>query len=89
MSVGIAGAAALAGMVLAGSAGAQAGKTSGGKPSGATPTQVTVEGRRKEASDRIDRRVYDVSRDPDAATGTGADILNKLPSVQVAPSVPG
>lgn len=86
MSVGIAGAAALAGMVLAGSAGAQARKTSGDKPSGAAPTQVTVEGKRKEASDRIDRRVYDVSHDPDAATGTGADILNKLPSVQVAPS---
>ena len=38
------------------------------------------------AGGRIDRRAYDVSHDPDAATGTGADILNKLPSVQVAPS---
>ncbi|MGN6425001.1 MAG: TonB-dependent receptor [Asticcacaulis sp.] len=77
-------------LVSAWSAGAQTTAAAGNKaaktaPSDAT-TQVTVEGKHKEVADRIDRRVYDVSSDPDAATGTSADILGKLPSVQVTPS---
>ena len=50
------------------------------------PTQVVVEGRRAEVADRIDRRVYDIKGDPSAQTGTAAEALAKLPSVQVTPA---
>jgi outer membrane receptor protein involved in Fe transport len=86
MSAGVSAAA----LISAGSVGAQTTAPTGKETAKAAPpdaiTQVTVEGQHKEVSDRIDRRVYDVSNDPDAATGTGAELLNKLPSVQVAPS---
>jgi outer membrane receptor protein involved in Fe transport len=52
----------------------------------ASPTQVVVNGRRAEAGDRVDRRVYDIGDDPQARTGTVADILARLPSVQVTPA---
>ncbi len=52
----------------------------------APPTQVVVNGQRAEVADRIDRRVYDIKSDPAAQTGTAADILGKLPSVQVTPA---
>ena len=55
-------------------------------PSQAGPTQVVVNGQRAEVADRIDRRVYDIKNDPAAQTGTAADILAKLPSVQVTPA---
>ena len=50
------------------------------------PTQVTVTGQRAETGDRIDRKVYDIKDDPQAKTGTAADILGKLPSVQITPA---
>ncbi len=49
-------------------------------------TSVTINGQRATVSDRIDRRVYDVKGDPDAQTGVIADVLAKLPSVQVSPT---
>ena len=55
-------------------------------PASTAPTQVVVNGRRAEVADRIDRRVYDIKNDPAAQTGTAADILAKLPSVQVTPA---
>lgn len=49
-------------------------------------TEVTVNGKTPASSDRIDRRIYDIKNDPDAQTGVAADVLNKLPSVQVTPA---
>ena len=66
-------------MVLATPAAAQT------TPPAEKPTQVVVQGKRAEVSDRIDRRVYDVKGDPQAQTGIAADVLGKLPSVQVTP----
>lgn len=51
-----------------------------------TPTQVVVEGKRAEVADRIDRKTYDIKSDPQAQTGTAADVLARLPSVQVTPA---
>jgi ferric enterobactin receptor len=51
-----------------------------------TTPEVTVTGERKEVSNRIDRRVYDIKNDPESQTGTATDILAKLPSVQVSPN---
>ncbi|MBP2158441.1 MULTISPECIES: TonB-dependent receptor [Asticcacaulis] len=45
---------------------------------------VVVNGKRP--LNRIDRQVYDVSKDPDNATGTTADALEKVPGVNVTPS---
>lgn len=44
---------------------------------------VTVTGKKK---DHADRDVYDVTKNPDAKTGTAADALNKIPGVNVDPS---
>jgi outer membrane receptor protein involved in Fe transport len=44
---------------------------------------ITVTGTRPEVSNKIDRRVYDVKGDPQAQTGTTADVLNNVPSVNV------
>ncbi len=73
--------------VVAGSAGAQATPAQNTAPQATTaPTQVVVQGKRAEVTDRIDRKTYDVKNDPSAQTGTAADILGKLPSVQVSPN---
>lgn len=45
---------------------------------------VVVNGKR--ALNRIDRQVYDVTKDPDNATGSTADALEKVPGVNVTPS---
>lgn len=45
---------------------------------------VVVNGKR--ALNRIDRQVYDVSKDPDNATGTTGDALEKVPGVNVSPT---
>jgi outer membrane receptor for ferrienterochelin and colicin len=50
------------------------------------PAELTVTGQRKEVTNRIDRRVYDIKNDPEAQTGTATDVLAKLPSVQVSPT---
>ncbi|MGN6207843.1 TonB-dependent receptor domain-containing protein [Asticcacaulis sp.] len=54
------------------------------KPDEAPTTTVTVEG--KKAQNKIDRQVYDNTKDIDSQTGTAADALNKVPSVNVDPT---
>lgn len=49
-------------------------------------TVVVVTGKTPTVQNRIDRRTYDIKNDPDAQTGVIADVLGKLPSVQVSPS---
>jgi outer membrane receptor protein involved in Fe transport len=68
----------------------EAPKTSETKPKEAnseTPKEdqapVVVTGQRQ--PNRIDRQVYDPKTDPDTATSTAADVLNKVPSVNVDP----
>jgi outer membrane receptor protein involved in Fe transport len=62
---------------------APAAADSAAKPDDA-PTTVTVEG--KKAQNKIDRQVYDNTKDIDSQTGTAADALNKVPSVNVDPT---
>lgn len=50
-----------------------------------TPTTVTITGKKAETN-KIDRQVYDVTKNADAQTGTAADALNKVPGVTVDPS---
>ena len=57
-----------------------------GKDKASDPTQVVVQGKKNDVSDRIDRRVYDIKSDPDSQTGTVGDVLDKLPSVTVNPA---
>jgi outer membrane receptor protein involved in Fe transport len=45
---------------------------------------VTITGQK--ASGRIDRHVYDNTKDPDSQTGTAADALSKVPGVTVDPN---
>jgi len=59
------------------------------QPSDAAPasdptTTVTVTG--KKPQNKIDRQVYDNTKDIDSATGTASDALNKVPSVNVDPT---
>jgi outer membrane receptor protein involved in Fe transport len=49
-----------------------------------TPQTIVVEG--KKAQNKIDRQVYDNTKDIDSATGTASDALNKVPSVNVDPT---
>lgn len=49
----------------------------------ATPTTVTVTGQKP--PNRIDRQTYDNTKNIDSATGSAADALNKVPSVNVDP----
>ncbi|MGZ3298824.1 MAG: TonB-dependent receptor plug domain-containing protein, partial [Asticcacaulis sp.] len=58
----------------------------GGKTSDHPATEVTVVGKKSDGADRIDRHVYDIKSDPDAQAGVAADVLAKLPSVQVSVS---
>jgi outer membrane receptor protein involved in Fe transport len=48
------------------------------------PTVVTVTG--KKAQSRVDRQVYDVSKNIDSQTGSAADTLGKVPGVSVDPT---
>lgn len=48
-------------------------------------TSVVVTGKRKDVVDKIDRRTYDIRKDPQAKTGVIVDILKKLPSVTISP----
>ena len=67
-------------------------KTSGPKTSGPSkePTNevsaVTVTAEKPAVVNKIDRSTYDVSKDVQAQTGTAADVLNNVPSVNVDPS---
>jgi len=49
-----------------------------------TPTTVTVTGKR--AQNKVDRQVYDVSKNADSQTGSAADALGKVPGVNVDPT---
>ncbi|MDI7776396.1 TonB-dependent receptor [Asticcacaulis sp. EMRT-3] len=57
---------------------------SGGDDSGAITT-VTVTAAKPEVQHKPDRDVYDVTQDPDAATGSAADVMNNIPAVTVDP----
>jgi outer membrane receptor protein involved in Fe transport len=52
-------------------------------PTEAQGDTVTVVGEKPAVQSKIDRDVYDVSKDPDAPTSTAADIMNKVPAVNV------
>ncbi|ESQ89068.1 outer membrane beta-barrel family protein [Asticcacaulis benevestitus] len=54
------------------------------EPSADPTTTVTVTG--KKPQNKIDRQVYDNTKDIDSATGTASDALNKVPSVNVDPT---
>ena len=60
------------------------GQDAAAKPDDTPTTTVTVEG--KKAQNKIDRQVYDNTKDIDSQTGTAADALNKVPSVNVDPT---
>jgi len=47
------------------------------------PTVVTVTGQKPAIQHKVDRDVYDVTQDPDAATGTASDVMNNIPAVTV------
>ncbi|UDF03552.1 TonB-dependent receptor domain-containing protein [Asticcacaulis sp. AND118] len=72
----------LASLLLASAAAAQTAPAAE-KPAEKTeePTTVTVTGAK--AQNRIDRQVYDNTKNADTATGSAADALNKVPSVTV------
>lgn len=53
-------------------------------PSAAPSATVTVTGQK--TPNRIDRQVYDNTKDPDSQTGTAADALSKVPGVNVDPN---
>ncbi len=49
------------------------------------PTEVVVTGQKGGEGERSDRQSYDITHDPEAQSGVIADILRKLPSVNVSP----
>ncbi len=55
-----------------------------GKTAETDSAPVVITG--KKAENRIDRQVYDVTKNADAQTGTASDALNKVPGVTVDPS---
>jgi outer membrane receptor protein involved in Fe transport len=46
-------------------------------------TVITVTGQKPPIQHKVDRDVYDVTQDPDAATGTASDVMNNVPAVTV------
>ena len=48
-------------------------------------SEVTVTGQRAAVATSIDRRTYNVARDLSAATGSVADVMRNVPSVNVDP----
>ena len=63
----------------------QTAKASEAAKDGDETTTVVVKGKTKDTN-RVDRQVYDVSKNADAQTGTAGDALNKVPGVTVDPS---
>lgn len=55
----------------------------GGADAADVPTTVTVTAQRPAVQHKADRDVYDVTQDPDAATGSAADVMNNIPAVTV------
>lgn len=51
----------------------------------AEPTTVVVTGAKRTVTNKIDRRVYDVSTSPQAAFATLNDVLTRIPSVTIDP----
>jgi outer membrane receptor protein involved in Fe transport len=47
------------------------------------PTTVTVRAQKPAIQHKADRDVYDVTQDPDAASGSAADVMNNIPAVTV------
>ncbi|HEX7800685.1 MAG TPA: TonB-dependent receptor plug domain-containing protein, partial [Asticcacaulis sp.] len=60
----------------------QAGQTQAGQTQEG-PTVVTVTAQKPLIQHKIDRDVYDVTQDPQAATGAASDVLNNVPGVTV------
>ena len=48
-------------------------------------TTITVTAQKPAIQHKVDRDVYDVTQDPDAATGTASDVMNNIPAVTVDP----
>ncbi len=46
-------------------------------------TTITVTAQKPAIQHKVDRDVYDVTQDPDAATGTASDVMNNIPAVTV------
>lgn len=61
-------------------AGTAAGQPGGGE---SETTVVTVTAQKPAVQHKVDRDVYDVTQDPDAATGTASDVMNNVPAVTV------
>jgi outer membrane receptor protein involved in Fe transport len=68
---------------LVGVAAFQAQAQQSAPPPAKTAGDVVVTARTPAAQTRLDRKVYDVSRDLQSTTGTAADVLNNVPSVSV------
>ena len=58
-------------------------QTQGQTTSGDENTTVTVVGQKPPVQHKVDRDVYDVSKDPQAQTGSASDVLSNVPSVTV------
>lgn len=60
-----------------------------GKTPAKTPDEdqpdIIIKARKASVSNKMDRRVYDVSASPDAAFSTATDVLTRIPSVTVDP----
>lgn len=57
--------------------------SAGNTPTSAPVTEIIVKGERAAVETTIDRKIYAVSRDLLATSGTAADVLRNLPSVSV------
>lgn len=53
------------------------------QPDPAQQETVTIVGQKPAVQKKIDRDVYDVKQDPQAATGNAADVMNNVPQVTV------
>ncbi len=50
------------------------------------PPPVTVNGKRPDITDKVDRRVYNLANDASATIGMASDLLARIPSIQVSPT---
>jgi outer membrane receptor protein involved in Fe transport len=55
------------------------------KPATTTLPSITVTAKQSAVQTLVDRKVYSVTTDLQSASGTAADVLNKVPSVDVSP----
>jgi outer membrane receptor protein involved in Fe transport len=54
-----------------------------GRPAFPVVTEIVVTGERQAVETRVDRKVYAVAQDVNAAVGTAADVLRNVPSVSI------